>query len=75
MDSLLAAGICGVVKVAATTMFTFPFLFVNAWGCEPLLFASAVGMGAMFFIAKDIRQPHWQRHSPTPPFLVAKWLR
>ena len=51
MYSLLAAGIRGVVKVIATTVLTFPFLFMDAWGCEPLLFVSAVGMGAMFFIA------------------------
>jgi len=63
-NSLLAAGIYGVVKVIATTIFIF--FFVDAWGRKPSLFASALGMGTLFFIVGAILKTHPPASTPQP---------
>ncbi|KAN0107451.1 General substrate transporter [Russula decolorans] len=66
-NSLLAAGIYGVVKVIATTIFIF--FFLNAWGRRPLLFVSAIGMGILFFIVGALLKiyPPASTPQPNPP--------
>ncbi|KAF8469802.1 general substrate transporter [Russula ochroleuca] len=66
-NSLLAAGIYGVVKVIATTIFIF--FFLNVWGRKPLLFISAMGMGTLFFIIGALLKiyPPASTPQPNPP--------
>ncbi|KAI0270192.1 general substrate transporter [Russula aff. rugulosa BPL654] len=63
-NSLLAAGIYGVVKVIATTIFIF--FFLNAWGRRPLLFVSAIGMGILFFIVGALLKTYPPASTPQP---------
>ena len=42
----------------------FIFFFLEAWGRKPSLFASAVGMGTLFFVLGAILKTH--PPSPTP---------
>jgi len=63
-NSLLAAGVYGVVKVIATTVFVF--FFVDAWGRKPSLFVSAMGMGILFFIVGAILKTHPPASTPQP---------
>ncbi|KAI6014340.1 general substrate transporter [Pisolithus marmoratus] len=56
MNSLLASGIYGGVKVLATTVFIF--LFVESLGRKISLLISAVGMGVIFFIVGAILKAH-----------------
>ncbi|KAI0312094.1 general substrate transporter [Amylostereum chailletii] len=47
-NSLLAAGIYGIVKLVATSLFVF--FLADSLGRKPSLFISAMGMGILFFI-------------------------
>jgi sugar porter (SP) family MFS transporter len=54
--SLLASGIYGVVKVAATTIFVF--LGIETLGRKKSLIISAFGMGTLFFMIGAILKTH-----------------
>ncbi|KAG6372455.1 general substrate transporter [Boletus reticuloceps] len=56
LNSLLASGIYGIVKVIATIIFVF--LLVDSLGRKPSLFISALGMGTTFFIIGAILKTH-----------------
>jgi sugar porter (SP) family MFS transporter len=62
-NSLLASGIYGVVKVAATSIFVF--CFVESLGRKISLLISSLGMGTLFFIIGAILKTH------PPPVPVA----
>ncbi|KAG6906393.1 hypothetical protein DXG01_014159 [Tephrocybe rancida] len=55
-NSLLASGIYGVVKVAATAIFVF--FFVETLGRRLSLIISSVGMGTLFFIIGALLKTH-----------------
>ncbi|KAI5116413.1 hypothetical protein M0805_000586 [Coniferiporia weirii] len=55
-NSLLASGIYGVVKVAATAIFVF--FLVESLGRKLSLAISALGMGTLFFIIGAILKTH-----------------
>ncbi|KAI9566636.1 general substrate transporter [Boletus coccyginus] len=56
VNSLLASGIYGIVKVVATTIFVL--FAVDSLGRKPSLLISALGMGTMFFIIGAILKTH-----------------
>ncbi|KAH7886711.1 general substrate transporter [Phlebopus sp. FC_14] len=72
LNSLLASGIYGIVKVIATTFFVF--FLVETLGRKISLFISATGMGITFFIIGAILKTHpvqtvlpGQTPPPPPP--------
>ena len=72
VNSLLASGIYGIVKVIATTIFVL--FAVDSLGRKPSLLISALGMGTMFFIIGAILKTHpvvtvspGQAAPPPPP--------
>ncbi|KAF7428968.1 hypothetical protein PC9H_008205 [Pleurotus ostreatus] len=70
-NSLLASGIYGVVKVITTSLFVL--FFVDLIGRKRPLFASAMGMGIVFFITGAILKTHPPQDlpldgpAPSPP--------
>ncbi|KAH8091809.1 general substrate transporter [Cristinia sonorae] len=61
-NSLLAAGVYGIVKVVATMLFVF--FFVESLGRKLSLFISSIGMGTLFFIVGALLKTH---PPPTTP--------
>ncbi|TCD61908.1 hypothetical protein EIP91_007722 [Steccherinum ochraceum] len=55
-NSLLAAGVYGIVKLVATTLFVF--FLVESLGRKLSLFISSVGMGVLFFIVGALLKTH-----------------
>jgi len=66
-NSLLAAGVYGIVKLVATTLFVF--FLVETLGRKLSLFISAIGMGTLFFIVGALLKTHPPPTTPsdTPP--------
>ena len=56
LNSLLASGIYGIIKVVASTIFVL--FAVDSLGRKPLLLISALGMGITFFIIGAILKTH-----------------
>ncbi|THH29457.1 hypothetical protein EUX98_g4743 [Antrodiella citrinella] len=61
-NSLLAAGVYGVVKLVATALFVF--FLVETLGRKLSLFISSIGMGTLFFIVGALLKTH---PPPTTP--------
>ncbi|KAH8091808.1 general substrate transporter [Cristinia sonorae] len=66
-NSLLAAGIYGIVKLVATTIFVV--FFVESLGRKLSLFISSIGMGTLFFIVGALLKTHPPPSTPAanPP--------